>query len=603
MKWASALEQGYANRLLKRLSMLQSLVERRMGPDPSLPAALDALSRTGASVVGALAPKPGSFFSDARALEVATTRDVSQELKADPQQLDWQRTEVQQALARWVQTNAALVTKLEQEILQDVAATIRAATARGALDLQRLVGERFAAYHARARLIARNELGNLQAQITELRARGLGAEEYDWISREDERVRPEHHARHGHRFRWDAPPPDGHPGQPIACRCGARPRRGDERASARRIPAVRTRPAATPTAVPTPAQTPARTPAAPVEIPRLPELTPLPRTPELPQLPTFTPPRLPQLPSVGTVAPVTGPPALAPRAARPRLPELQLPKLPPNAPARPTPTGTPSRKGTPAPERTPGTVPTPTPTPTPTPKPAEAPPAGPSRPRRKDYPSDAAYREAAKHWWFGPGAGPGRVAPGLVNWIPSTTGHEKAHWVDEALAEMPLHVQELIVKRGATVTVTRKLGEWDPSLLGVRPRGWAPGQSWDDVRGLAKGKQAVVALDGTLGGKGISNVTTHELGHAVDNSRPAGKASVDARWQALYAQARDSGAIKRWAADEWVSEGYFLQPGKAGMDELWAEAFSASYHPVRRAKIDKHFPELRGLMAEMLNED
>ena len=36
-------------------------------------------------------------------------------------------------------------------------------------------------------------------------------------------VHGNHWEREGQEFRWDQPPEDGHPGQPIECRCSAEP--------------------------------------------------------------------------------------------------------------------------------------------------------------------------------------------------------------------------------------------------------------------------------------------------------------------------------------------------------------------------------------------
>ena len=51
----------------------------------------------------------------------------------------------------------------------------------------------------------------------------LGITHYTWRTSQDERVRHEHVLRDGRRFAWDNPPDDGHPGQPIRCRCVAEP--------------------------------------------------------------------------------------------------------------------------------------------------------------------------------------------------------------------------------------------------------------------------------------------------------------------------------------------------------------------------------------------
>lgn len=75
----------------------------------------------------------------------------------------------------------------------------------------------------RARRIARDQMSTVNAKINETRQRSLGIEKYIWVTCNDERVRGSHFARHKSRFSWDNPPRDGHPGEPIECRCGAHP--------------------------------------------------------------------------------------------------------------------------------------------------------------------------------------------------------------------------------------------------------------------------------------------------------------------------------------------------------------------------------------------
>lgn len=73
----------------------------------------------------------------------------------------------------------------------------------------------------RARVIAGDQTHKLNIQLSAYRARQLGIKRYVWHTRLDDRVRPAHKAREGKVFRWDKPPPDGHPGYPIMCRCAA----------------------------------------------------------------------------------------------------------------------------------------------------------------------------------------------------------------------------------------------------------------------------------------------------------------------------------------------------------------------------------------------
>ena len=74
----------------------------------------------------------------------------------------------------------------------------------------------------RARVVARDQLGKLTGNLDRLRQQEAGVDQYEWSTAGDDRVRREHADRNGERFKWSDPPPDGHPGVPILCRCRAR---------------------------------------------------------------------------------------------------------------------------------------------------------------------------------------------------------------------------------------------------------------------------------------------------------------------------------------------------------------------------------------------
>jgi len=80
----------------------------------------------------------------------------------------------------------------------------------------------------RARLIARDQIGKLNGQLTRRRQTEAGATEYIWRTVQDNRVRAEHAEREGKKYAWANPPADGHPGEPINCRCFAEPVFGPE---------------------------------------------------------------------------------------------------------------------------------------------------------------------------------------------------------------------------------------------------------------------------------------------------------------------------------------------------------------------------------------
>lgn len=82
------------------------------------------------------------------------------------------------------------------------------------------------------------ETETLHSVMNQFRQQQAGVTQYEWWTRQDERVRgnpqgryprsrPSHFARHGGIYRWDRPPNDGkydgHPGEPPNCRCVARP--------------------------------------------------------------------------------------------------------------------------------------------------------------------------------------------------------------------------------------------------------------------------------------------------------------------------------------------------------------------------------------------
>lgn len=75
----------------------------------------------------------------------------------------------------------------------------------------------------RAALIGTDQVGKLNGRITQYQQEHAGLTSYIWETCHDERVRRAHRLRAGHRYYWSNPPPDGHPGMPIRCRCVALP--------------------------------------------------------------------------------------------------------------------------------------------------------------------------------------------------------------------------------------------------------------------------------------------------------------------------------------------------------------------------------------------
>jgi len=132
---------------------------------------------------------------------------------------------LQPQIDSFVENNVALITDIPEESLQRIESKLRVGIERGfsSKELEKIVINELGVAKNRAKLIARDQTNKFLGKLTELRQTTLGVEEYIWSTSRDERVRPEHRRRDGKKFKWSDPPSDGHPGEPIQCRCRAIP--------------------------------------------------------------------------------------------------------------------------------------------------------------------------------------------------------------------------------------------------------------------------------------------------------------------------------------------------------------------------------------------
>lgn len=86
---------------------------------------------------------------------------------------------------------------------------------------------RFDIVENRARLIARDQIASLNGELNRLRQTNMGVESYIWRTSGDDDVRASHEELDGERFTWATGSSEGHPGEPIVCRCIAEPILGD----------------------------------------------------------------------------------------------------------------------------------------------------------------------------------------------------------------------------------------------------------------------------------------------------------------------------------------------------------------------------------------
>lgn len=129
---------------------------------------------------------------------------------------------------QWVRANTGLIRSLSQSTVRGISREIDAAFEGGLRHeelamrwRERGLPVEFGTLEGRTRVIARDQVNKLNGQLTQARQENLGVTHYVWRTSGDERVRDRHVELDGQRFAWDSPPPDGHPGNPVQCRCVA----------------------------------------------------------------------------------------------------------------------------------------------------------------------------------------------------------------------------------------------------------------------------------------------------------------------------------------------------------------------------------------------
>lgn len=125
----------------------------------------------------------------------------------------------------FVDSNVGLIRKLTDEVAGRVETSVLRAVqdAKPWSEFASELQEQFGFAETRAKIIARDQIGKFYGQANSARQRELGVTKFIWRTSGDERVREEHEALDGQVFRYDDPPSEGLPGEPILCRCSAEP--------------------------------------------------------------------------------------------------------------------------------------------------------------------------------------------------------------------------------------------------------------------------------------------------------------------------------------------------------------------------------------------
>jgi SPP1 gp7 family putative phage head morphogenesis protein len=146
--------------------------------------------------------------------------DTIVDLSVNPWEFDMN---VSNDIQDFVSENVALITNIGNQTTQRMQTLVVDALKNGTtpnklkkqiMQVDRVFGKN------RARLIARDQMGKLQSQITRGRAERAGVEKYEWMTAGDHRVRSKHKALDGEERTWKQEPT---PGSEIQCRCVAIP--------------------------------------------------------------------------------------------------------------------------------------------------------------------------------------------------------------------------------------------------------------------------------------------------------------------------------------------------------------------------------------------
>jgi SPP1 gp7 family putative phage head morphogenesis protein len=136
------------------------------------------------------------------------------------------------AIDLFVSDNVALIKSINVQQLEQVKGVILRGARAGKhhLEVRDEIVAQFGKSNKRAAVIARDQVGKLNGQLTQLRQTNIGIKRYRWSSSQDERVRSGHRKLNGTIQEWSKPPlcdertgERAHPGYPVQCRCVAIP--------------------------------------------------------------------------------------------------------------------------------------------------------------------------------------------------------------------------------------------------------------------------------------------------------------------------------------------------------------------------------------------
>lgn len=148
-----------------------------------------------------------------------------------------------ESMKSFIRENSSLIKTIPTEGLSDIEQMVYRESRRGLSpkDMRAKIREEFDVSEGRARVLARDQIGKFNANLSEKRQTNLGITEYIWRDSADGRVRSlsntkgysGHAHLNGKRIKWSEPPVTvfkgkragerNHAGEDILCRCWADP--------------------------------------------------------------------------------------------------------------------------------------------------------------------------------------------------------------------------------------------------------------------------------------------------------------------------------------------------------------------------------------------
>lgn len=134
---------------------------------------------------------------------------------------------LQGQLDDFTRQNVQLIRSIGDDAAMNIERLVQDAVSRGTSTraLAKQISEQAGIAKRRAATIARDQVGKLNGNISQIRMKSAGMDQYKWQTMEDKRVRPKHIALNGEIRTWSQSPT---PGSEILCRCTALPHFTDE---------------------------------------------------------------------------------------------------------------------------------------------------------------------------------------------------------------------------------------------------------------------------------------------------------------------------------------------------------------------------------------